>query len=367
VPFCIFINKLYKEGTDFYRVVEELKSNIPTDISKRFICITLPIKDNGKLTDVINLLDDKKSIDEVTSYYDKLQEVIAETDDVLCEKYLEEGSLEPSQIKQGLIQAIKERKVYPILCGSALEDIGIDILLDFVTEFLPNTWDKRIEAVNLADNKQVEIKYGDNQPLIVYVFKVVQDPYVGEISYVRVYSGRLKTGEILYNPRIDKKEKVPQICHIQGKNRYEVDSLSCGDIGVLVKFRNAACCDTLTGDTTNKIELKRVEFPDALISFAINPKTKQDQEKISNALSKLAEEDPTFKTYYDHELSQTIISGMGELHLEVILANLTKRFSTEVVIEKPKIPYRETILKKSKGEGKYNVKLEVEVNMGMHY
>ncbi|MEW6094969.1 MAG: elongation factor G [bacterium] len=363
LPRIIFINKMDKENANFYKVLDSLKETL--DSQAKIIPIQLPVGEALNFKGVVNLLnqktyiykegkpeigDIKEDLDKVASFREKLVEAVAETSDELTEKYLETMELEEDEMLTGLYNAVKSGKIIPVICGSSYNNVGIHpLLLDLIVDLLPSPVERGdIAGVNPEEKRPCSL----NAPFSSLVFKVISDPYIGEMTLFRVYSGVIHPGDELYNVNKNQKEKVPQICFVMGKNRNEVPEIGCGDIGALVKFRGTSIGNTLSAPNA-PIEFPNIVFPESTTEIAINPKTKQDQEKMSLALTRLHEEDPTFQIRYDHELGQTIISGMSELHIEVILSKMQKKFAVEVNIEKPKVPYREVIKSSAKGEGKY--------------
>ncbi|MEW6007501.1 MAG: elongation factor G [bacterium] len=337
LPLLIFINKLDKENANFNKTIEEIRKKL----SPSSACLFIP---DGVGADFSSIKDVLK---EDCPEKERLLEAISETDDQLLEKYLDKGELSSSEIMDGLTSGIRERKIFPILCGSSLKEIGITELLDAIVSFIP-AYHKTI-ALN-SENKEVLVN--KDSPFSGFVFKVISDPHVGELTFVKVLSSKMEQGCEVYNSRQNHKEKLGHLMFVCGKAREDISGIPAGDIGVAVKLKGVKISDTLC-DPRSLITFPEIKFPEQSISLAINPKTKQDQERVSNGLHKLSEEDPTFTSHYDVELSQTIISGMGELHLEIMLDKLKHRFSVEVNVEKPRIPYRESIKIRASGEGKY--------------
>lgn len=364
LPRIIFINKMDKENADFYKTLDMMKEIL--DSKANMIPIQLPLGEAANFKGIIDLIKLKAYTykgsgeceieeipqdisDKVNKFREKLVEAVAETSDELTEKYLEGMELEEAELITGLTNGIKSGMLLPVICGSGYNNMGADLLLDMIIDFLPSPADKGdIVGIKSEEKRACSL----DAPFSGLVFKVITDPYIGEMTFFRVYSGVVYTGDELYNSNKNQKEKVSQICLIIGKSRNEVPNIGSGDIGALVKFRGSSTGDTLCAPNA-PIEFSNIIFPESTAEIAINPKTKQDQEKMSFALSRLHDEDPTFQIRYDHELAQTILSGMSELHIEVMLNKLLKKFGTEVNIEKPKVPYREAIKSSAKGEGKY--------------
>ncbi|MEW6103378.1 MAG: elongation factor G [bacterium] len=338
LPLLIFINKLDKENADFNKTIEQIRKKI----SPSSPCLFIPNGSGANFSSIKDVL--KEDCPEKQG----LIEAISETDDKLLEKYLEKGELSEQEIMDGLISGVKNRKLFPILCGSSLKEIGITELLDAIISFIPS-YHKTV-GLNLETNEEVTIN--KDFPFSGFVFKVISDPHVGELTFIKVLSSKMESGCEVYNSTQKHKEKLGHLMFVCGKTRQDISGIPAGDIGVAVKLKGAKISDTLC-DAKSLITFPNIKFPEQSISLAINPKTKQDQEKVSNGLHKLSEEDPTFTSHYDVELSQTIISGMGELHLEIMLDKLKHRFQVEVNVEKPRIPYRESIKIRASGEGKY--------------
>ncbi len=270
-------------------------------------------------------------------------EAAAEADDQLLEKYLEEGELSPQEILKGLKKGVLERKLFPVLCGDALANIGTDALMDTIVGLAPSPAEvPPLRGTIPGSDKEVELKCTEEGSLAALVFKTVSEPHMGEFSFFRVYSGRLNSGDEVLNTTRDATEKIGQIYLLNGKIRKEIGNVSAGDIGALVKLRQTHTGDTLS-DRRTPVLLPGIEFPEPVIRMAVEPKSRADEDKISTGLARLHDEDPTFLFKVDNELKQTIISGQGELHLEVIVQKLKANFGVDVELTEPKIPYRETI------------------------
>lgn len=363
LPRIIFINKMDKENANFHKTLDSIKETLESQAN--IVPIQLPLGEAANFKGVINLLNQKTytykdgkpeigeikdDLDKIASFREKLVEAVAETSDELTEKYLETLGLSEDEILTGLKNGVKSGKIIPVVCGSSYNNMAIyPLLLDILIDFLPSPVDRGdMTGVKSEEKRPCSI----DAPFSSLIFKVISDPFIGEMTFFRVYSGVIHPGDEIYNFNKNQKEKVSQICFIMGKNRNEVPEIGCGDIGALVKFKGTSIGNTLCAPNA-PIEFPNITFPESTTEMAINPKTKQDQEKMSIALTRLHEEDPTFQIRYDTELGQTIISGMSELHIEVILSKMHKKFAVDVNIEKPKIPYREAIKSASKGEGKY--------------
>ncbi|MDI6792511.1 MAG: elongation factor G [bacterium] len=365
LPRIIFINKLDKENADPSRVVDDLK----TTFSAPTIPIQIPIGKEANFKGVVDLIRNKALIftdgkvkeeavpsdlaDEVAAAKDSLVEAVAETDDDLLEQYLEEGKLSDEQINQVMKTAIAQRKIIPVLYGSAYHNIGIQPLLDFIRTELPAPdYAEKITLKNPDTEKEEERKLSPDVPFSARVFKVITDPFVGELTFFRVYSGVLHAGSDVFNSTRNHKERIGHICVMEGKERKDIGDIGAGDIASVVKLKGTKTGDTLC-DAAHPVIFDPLDVPETVISLAVAPRTAADQEKLSMALHRLSEEDTTLKVYYNKELRQTIIQGMGEVHLELALDRMIRKFGVEIEVEKPKIAYRETIRKSSKGEKKY--------------
>jgi elongation factor G len=325
LPCLIFINKLDKEGADFNRTLQEVKNRL----SKKVASIDSP--DAGDLV-----------------------EAIAESNDLLLEKYLEGTKLTDEELKNGLSQAVIKRKVFPALAGSALSDKGIAEVLDAIIQYLPNPLERpRIVGSNpLKPQEEKEISFKEDSPFQAFVFKSIFDPYVGQLSLLRIFSGSLLSNTAFYNVNKRIKERIGQIYLLQGKEQRPIESASCGDIVAIAKLKETRTSDSLC-DERQQVLFKPIIFPEPLISLSVKPKSRQDEEKISGALTKLAEEDLTFKITRDQQTKELIISGLGDLHLSVMVGRMKKRFNVDVELGTPKVSYKETITKTAKVQGKY--------------
>jgi elongation factor G len=322
----IFINKLDKEGADVKRTLLDIQ-NI---LSKKAITIESP--------------DDSNLI-----------EIVAESDDKLLEKYLEGIKLTADELTFGLRQAVIKRKVFPVIAGSALTDKGIPEILEAIVKYLPNPQERpKIEAQDLAKGlkEKKEILFKDDAPFCAFVFKSIFDPYVGQLSLLRLFSGKLLANTGFYNVNKKTRERIGPIYILQGKEQKAVESASCGDIIAIAKLKETTTSDSLCDEKTQLL-FAPIVFPEPAISASVKPKSRQDEEKISGTLAKLADEDPTFKINRDPQTKELIISGLGDLHLAVMIGRMKKRFNVEVDLGTPKVSYRETITKSSKAQGKY--------------
>lgn len=370
VPRLGFVNKMDRAGADFMRCVRQVKERLGSNP----VPIQLPIGAEDVFKGVVDLVRMKaiywNEADKGMTYEakdipaemqaqcdewrEKMVEAAAEASEELMEKYLEGGDLSSEEIKQGLRARTISNEIVPILCGSAFKNKGVQALLDAVVDYMPSPLDIPAIKGTLDDKDESEGERhpDDNEPFSALVFKIATDPYVGTLSFFRVYSGVLKSGDSVYNPVKRKKERIGRILQMHANTREEIKEVRAGDIAAAVGLKTVTTGDTLC-DLDKVITLMRMEFPDPVISVAVEPKTKADQEKMSIALGKLAQEDPSFRVHTDEESGQTIISGMGELHLEIIIDRLKREFTVEANVGKPQVAYRETIKKSVEQEGKY--------------
>ncbi len=369
VPRLAFVNKMDRAGADFMRVVKQIRErlgSIPVPLQ-------VPIGAEDKFQGVVDLIKmklihwdessqgikfEEKPIPDgmvglCSEWRDKMVEAAAEATDELTEKYLEQGELTPEEIKQGLRMRTLRNEVVPVLCGSAFKNKGVQALLDAVIEYLPSPVDvPPITGILEAGIPDQRIA-ADNAPYASLAFKIATDPFVGTLTFFRVYSGILNSGDTIYNPIKGRKERIGRLLQMHANTREEIKEVRAGDIAAAVGLKEVTTGDTLC-DINKVITLERMEFPDPVIAVAVEPKTKADQEKMGMALSKLAAEDPSFRVHTDEESGQTIISGMGELHLEIIVDRMKREFKVEANVGKPQVAYRETIRKVvEKAEGRY--------------
>ena len=370
VPRMAFVNKMDRAGADFLRVVEQLK----TRLNANAVPIQLNIGAEDNFEGVIDLIRMKAiywNEADMGATYDardiptelqakaeelreQMMEAAAEANEELMEKYLEEGDLSEEEIKQGLRIRTLANEIVPCLCGSAFKNKGVQAMLDAVVEYMPSPTDvKAIKGVlDDAAETEAERHSSDDEPFAALAFKIATDPFVGTLTFFRVYSGVINSGDTVYNPVKSKKERVGRIVQMHANSREEIKEVRAGDIAAAVGLKDVTTGDTLC-DLNNVITLERMEFPEPVISVAIEPKTKADQEKMGIALSKLAQEDPSFRVHTDEESGQTIISGMGELHLEIIVDRMKREFKVEANVGAPQVAYRETIRTKVEQEGKF--------------
>ncbi|MCK4941674.1 elongation factor G [candidate division WOR-3 bacterium] len=355
IPVVFFINKLSKENTDFYKTL----SSIGEVYKENIVALTLPIGETDNLSGVVDVLrtkaygkegkegsvpDDMK--EKIQQQQEKFIEAAADLDESLMKKYIEGEKVELNECIEPVRNGIIEGKVALCLAGDALELIGINNLLEAIIEFLPSS--QSLPEIQLDDQK---IKRTDDAPFLGYVFKTVVEPHLGELCYLRVLSGKAKSGDVISNTTKSTEEKINQIFSLKGKEKTEIGEITSGMIVGLVKLKNTHTGDTLAKGI--KVSLPQIEFPTPSISMAIVPKAKGDEEKISSGLTRLRDEDPTFTFAYDPEIKQLIISGIGELHLDIILARLKRKYGVSVDLIKPRVKYRETFTKKTEAQGKY--------------
>ncbi len=367
VPRIAFINKMDTVGADFLHAVKTMD----TRLHARAIPMQLPIGAQDTFTGIVDLLtrqaeiydsDDGKQYhvedvpadlaDEVEELREQIIETAAEGSDELMEKYLDGQELTLEEVKASLRQQVLDCKLFPVFCGSAYKNKGIQMLLDAVLDYLPSPLDVPPVKGTTLDGEEVTREASDSAPMASLAFKIMADPFVGKLAFFRVYSGIMNQGTYVLNSTKGKKERVGRILQMHANHRKEIDCAYSGDIAAAVGFKDVTTGDTLC-DVDHPIILEKMEFPDPVISVAVEPKTKADQEKMGNALQRLAEEDPTFKVHTDPESNQTIISGMGELHLDIIVDRMRREFNVDCTVGKPQVAYRETIRKSVESEGKF--------------
>lgn len=371
VPRMCFINKLDRTGASFERSFESILKRL----TKKASPIQLPIgsesdfkglvdlvemkatiykDDMGKDMEVIEIPEDMKA--EAEEWRNKMIEKVAEGDDALMEKYLAGEEINVPELKAAIRRAVIATEFIPVLTGTALKNKGVQLLLDAVNDYLPSPLDVPPIKGHMADDPEqhVERHADPNEPLGALVFKIATDPFVGRLCFVRVYSGVLKSGSYVYNSSQGEKERIGRLVEMHANERKEIQEISAGNIGAVIGLKSVRTGSTLVGDGQPKVILESIDFPEPVISIAIEPKTKADQEKMGVALQKLAEEDPTFRVKSDEETNQVIISGMGELHLEIIVDRMKREFAVEANVGKPQVAYRETIQKQVEVEEKYS-------------
>ncbi|WPM32322.1 elongation factor G [Hydrogenobacter sp. T-2] len=368
VPRIAFINKLDRLGADFYRVFNEIEKKL----SIKPVAVQIPIGAEDQFKGVVDLMEMRaiiwleetlgakyEIVDVPADYMDKAQEwrakmveAIVEKDDELMMKYLEGEEIATEDLKRVLRKATINKELVPVLCGSAFKNKGVQPLLDAVLDYLPSPLDvPPVRGINPKTNQEEERRPLDEEPFCAYAFKVMSDPYAGQLTYFRVFSGKVAAGSYVYNATKDKKERVGRLLLMHANSREDVQEASAGEIVAAVGM-DAATGDTLC-DEKFPILLEKLEFPEPVISMAIEPKTKKDQEKLSQVLNKFMKEDPTFKASADPETGQTLIHGMGELHLEIIVDRMKREYGIEVNVGKPQVAYKETIKGKATAEGKF--------------
>ncbi len=365
LPRFFFVSKMDEEHANFFEVLDQLVNTF----GKSVVAFQLPIIEGEKFTgfvDVINMkakkFDKDKLVDtdipadlsdRVAEIREMLNEAVAETDEELMEKFFSGEEFTPEEMKKGLCAGIADGSIVPVFCGSALNNQCVVPLMDAIVEYMPSPGDLAPEHAKKHNSDEVvEVKADANAPASALVFKTIADPFVGKISIFRVFSGTIKSDSVLYNTTTERTEKISQLFLLRGKKQIPVDKLIAGDIGAVAKLQSTNTNDTLC-DQSNIIELEKINFPEPVISLAVEPKAKGDEEKISAGLQRLQEEDPTFKVTVNTETRQTLISGVGEQHLDVIVSKLKAKFGVSVNLTEPKVPYRETIRKKVKVEGKH--------------
>ncbi len=368
VPRMGFVNKMDRAGADFLRVVDQIR----TRLRGNPVPLQLPIGAEENFKGVVDLIrmkaiywneEDRGMTYEAEAipadmeadcaqWREKMVEAAAESSDELMEKYLETGELTEEEIREGIRKRTLANEIVPMMCGSAFKNKGVQALLDAVIQYMPSPTDVIAITGEEDGGGEGTREASDDVPFSALAFKIMTDPFVGTLTFIRIYSGVLKSGDTLYNPVKGRKERVGRILHMHSSTREEIKEAYAGDICALVGMKNVTTGDTLC-DPSKLITLERMEFPEPVISVAIEPKTKVDQEKMGIALGKLALEDPSFRVHTDEESGQTIISGMGELHLEIIVDRMLREFSVEANVGKPQVAYRETIRKSIEHEGKY--------------
>lgn len=368
IPRMVFINKMDKESANFIGALDELGKSFGAE----GVPLQIPIGSGESFEGIVDLLNMKAykfsggkasesdvpadMLSEAQEYRKKLVEKIAESDDSLLEKYLEGGELTGEELIKGLKEGSLSRKFIPVTCGSAVKNIGIPQLLDTILLCLPSPIDLvrifPVKGKNPKDGTDVQRKPDEKEPFSAYVFKTIADPYAGKLSLFRVYSGTLKADSTVLNATAGAKERIGQIFYLLGKKQIPANTIGPGEIGVVAKLKETNTGDTLC-DEARPIVFEKVKFAEPIISYAIAPKSKGDEEKVSTGISRILEEDPTLKFHRDEETKEMILSGMGQVHLEVALERLKRKFGVEVLMKIPKIPYRETIKATTKAQGRY--------------
>jgi len=391
VPRICFINKMDKMGADFEHAVDTIRKRL----NAKPIAIQMPIGAEEKFKGCVDLFEMKAifwhdetmgaeySVEDIPAelvkkakqYHSMLVETIVENsdDDALMSKYIEGEEISVAELKAALRKAVIAMKLFPVICGTAFKNKGVQPLLDSVVDYLPSPLDvPPVKGTNPETGTEVERSANDKEPFAALAFKIMTDPFVGQLTFIRVYSGTLKTGDTVFNAHRGRNERIGRLLRMHANKREEISEILAGDICAVVGLKNVT-----TGDTISNVEhpvvLESIEFPEPVIAVAVEPKTKSDQEKMGVALGKLAQEDPTFRVHTDQESGQTIIEGMGELHLEIIVDRMMREFNVQANVGKPQVAYRETIRKHSEAEGKFirqtgghgqygHVKLRIEPN-----
>ncbi|MGM0470779.1 MAG: elongation factor G [Bacillota bacterium] len=368
VPRFAFVNKMDRTGADFYNVVDMMEERIDANP----VPIQLPIGKEDDFAGVVDLVsmkaivyDDELGIDyeeqeipedlqeQAEEYRERLLEAVAEVDEELMMKYLEDEEITEEEIQTAIRKGVIDTEFTPVMCGTALKNKGIQPMLDAVVDYLPSPVDiPPIEGMDPETEEEDTRPADDDEPFSALAFKIMSDPYVGKLAFFRAYSGVLEAGSYIYNSTKEEKERVSRILQMHANHREERDAVYAGDLAAAVGLKNTSTGDTLCSEE-DPIILESMEFPEPVIAVAIEPKTQKDQDKLGQALQSLAEEDPTFQVKTDEETGQTIISGMGELHLEVIVDRLTREFNVEANIGQPQVAYRETIKEKTEAESKF--------------
>ncbi|MDI3496316.1 MAG: elongation factor [Patescibacteria group bacterium] len=369
VPRLCFVNKMDKMGADFYMSLDSIR----TRLNQKAVAIQLPIGAESDLKGVIDLLTKKAyqfsgsfgaNIEEieipadmkekVEKYHAELVERAVECDEKVMEKYLGGEEISPEELKGAIRKGVINNELYPVLCGTALQNIGIQLTLDAVVDYLPSPLDvPQIEATEVKDEtKLVEIKADDSKPFVGLAFKIATDPFVGKLCFVRVYQGVLTAGSYILNSSTGNKERIGRLVRMHANHREEIKEIYAGDIAAIIGLKNTTTGNTLCAED-NPVLLESITFPEPVIKIAVEPKTKADQEKMGVALNRLAEEDPTFRVETDEETNQVLISGMGELHLEIIVDRMKREFGVEANVGNPQVSYRETIKGQAEAEHKY--------------
>jgi len=369
VPRLCFVNKMDKMGADFYMSLNSIR----TRLNQRAVAIQLPIGAENNLSGVIDVLekkaytfsgfngveiteipvpeDMKKKVDD---FHNELVEKAVECDEKTMEKYLNGQEITNEELKAAIRKGVISNSFYPVLCGTALQNIGVQLTLDAVVEYLPSPLDvPEVEAIDVNDpENKIVIKADDGKPFVGLAFKIATDPFVGKLCFVRVYQGVLTAGSYITNSSKDSKERIGRLVRMHANHREEIKEIYAGDIAAVIGLKNTTTGNTLC-DENSPVLLESIVFPEPVIKIAVEPKTKADQEKMGVALTRLAEEDPTFRVETDEETNQVLISGMGELHLEIIVDRMRREFGVEANVGNPQVSYRETITKTAEAEHKY--------------
>lgn len=370
VPRIVFVNKMDRVGADFNAVLESMRSRLAVEPMP----VQLPIGSEENFSGIVDLLsmkafyfveDDTRGVTlkedqipaelaaDAEAYHEKILEAVSEYDESILEKYLGGEAITAEELKRSLRAGVLKMEIIPVFCGASFKNKGVKHLLDAIIDYLPSPLEvKAIEGINPNTGEKETRKASDDEPFSALAFKIMTDPYVGHLTFFRVYSGSINSGSFVYNPVRQGKERVGRLLKMHANKREEIKAVYAGDIAAAVGLKKISTGETVCSET-NTIILEAMDFPEPVISVAIEPKTKADQEKLSHALSRLLSEDPTFRTVVDEETAQTIISGMGELHLEVLVDRMLREFKVEANVGKPRVAYKETIKKAVKAEGKF--------------
>ncbi len=368
VPRIAFVNKMDKVGADFLKSIDSIHKRLTKDA----VAIQLPIGKEGEHRGIIDLVSQKAYVfegelgktrteieipeeykSEAECYRNILIEKVVEQNDELMEKYLEEEEISIDEIKSTLRTAVLLNKIFPVLCGSAFKNIGVQLALDAVIDYLPSPQDvPAVSGIDPRTNDFVERHANTEEPFSGLVFKIASDPFIGKLCFVRVYSGELRSGSYVYNSNKNYKERIGRLVRMHSNSKEEIDVIQAGDIAAIIGLKQTITGDSLC-DESNQVMLESIKFADPVISISIKPNSKPEQKKMSLALQKLAEEDPTFRTHYDDETNETIVSGMGELHLEIMVDRIKREFKVDCTVGQPQVAYKETIRAEAEAEGKF--------------
>jgi len=369
VPRIAFVNKMDRTGADFFKVYKQMRERLRANP----IPVQIPVGAEDKFKGVVDLIKMKailwneadqgmtftyedipaELVDTAQEWREKMVEAAAEASEDLMNKYLEEGDLTEEEIRSALRKRTIALEIFPMLCGSAFKNKGVQAMLDAVIDYLPAPTEvAAIKGIDLKTDEPAERKSSDDEPFAALAFKIMTDPYVGSLTFVRVYSGVLNSGDSVYNSQTGKTERIGRILQMHANNREEIKEVRAGDIAACVGLKDMTTGTTLAA-VDKPVQLEKMEFPEPVISVAVEPKTKSDQEKMGLALNRLAAEDPSFRVHTDEESGQTIIAGMGELHLEIIVDRMKREFKVEANVGAPQVAYRETIRKSVEQEGKF--------------
>tara|TARA_A100001037_G_C15153451_1_gene641411 strand:+ start:10834 stop:12882 length:2049 start_codon:yes stop_codon:yes gene_type:complete len=368
VPRICFVNKMDRVGADFERNIESITSRLRA----RPVAMQIPVGQGENFKGIIDVLQEKcyeftadidqppvevaipdDYLEKLQAYRERLVEMVADTDDALLEKYLNAEQIQVEELKNAIRSAAIAYKIVPVFCGSALKNSGVQFLLDAIVDYLPSPVDvPAVTGTGVKDDSSITRLPKADEPFAALAFKAVSDPFIGRLVYFRVYSGGIKVGDTVLNSNLGRKERLGRVVRMHAQSREDVSEVFVGDIVAVVGAKNARTGDTLC-DPVNPVVLEAITFPEPVMSFAIEPKTTAEQEKLSLALGKLSDEDPTLKISFDEEVGQTIMAGMGELHLEIIADRLKREFKVDGNIGKPKVAFREAVTRESKGEGRF--------------